>query len=148
MQHTAEFRGQEALNASAVLTHKLSQHWQRGITLADREWETSVKCRMPVRHHGATPFVIQARCRWLKHSFPGLGQWLHKHGAAKTTPLFAQACSNQAAVLLGVGQIHALTLEHGLRQALHHFLRVRGAGDLLQTQTHTGDTGKIRLQAQ
>ncbi|MNQ96904.1 hypothetical protein D3C85_1125250 [compost metagenome] len=148
MQHAAELRRQEALNASAVLTQKLSQHRQGGITFACSERETPVKGGVPVRHHGAAPLVIEAGRRRLKHGFPGLGQRLHKHRAAKAAPLLAKACGNQAAVLLCVGQVHAFPLEHGLRQGLHHLLRVGGAGHLLQTQTHAGDAGQIRLQAQ
>ncbi len=60
VQHTAEFRRQEALNAPAVLTHKFSQHRQRGIAFTLSKRETPVKGGAPVRHHGAAPFVIQA----------------------------------------------------------------------------------------
>ncbi|MNP22822.1 hypothetical protein D3C76_1155080 [compost metagenome] len=60
MQHTVELCRQEALNTSAVLAQKLSQHRQGGITFTRREREAPVKGGVPVRYHGAAPFIIQA----------------------------------------------------------------------------------------
>ena len=148
MQDTVQLRREKTFDPPAVLAHKLSQHRQRGVTFAGGKRKASVKGGVPVGDHRSAPFVIQTGRRRQKHGFPGLRQRLHKQSITEATPLFAKACRNQAAVLLRVGQVDAFPLEDGLRQGLHHLLRIGGIRNLLQAQAHAGDTCQIGLQAQ